>query len=339
MSTTVKAFGAESATTDLVPLTIERRAPLDNDVSINIIYCGVCHSDLHQARGDWGENLYPVIPGHEIVGEVSAVGPKVTKFKVGDKVGVGCMVDSCLSCKACSRNLEQYCSGVTFTYNSDDQHFAGKKTYGGCSQSVVVREEFVLRMPDGLDLAAAAPLLCAGITMWSPLVHYKAPKLVLSASATWAHALGAEVTLFSRTPGKEEEAKAMGAHKIVISTDKAHMDAVEGYFDIIIDTVPVEHELTPYVNCLDLDGALVMVGLIGPVADKINTYPLIFGRKIITGSGIGGIKETQEMLDFCGKHNIVSEIEKISIKDINAAYKRIEKSDVRYRFVIDSSTL
>jgi len=345
----VSGFAAHSATTDLAPWSFERRDPRPDDVAIDILFCGVCHSDIHNARNEWGGAIYPMVPGHEIIGRVSSVGAKVTRFKVGDAVGVGCMVDSCQHCKPCLRGLEQYCAEhSTLTYNSKDPR-DGMPTYGGYSEKIVVTEKFVLKIPEGLDLAGAAPLLCAGITTWSPLRHWKVGKGSQVAvvglgglghmGLKLARALGAEVTLFSRSPGKEADARRLGAHNVVISTDPAQMAAVKGSFDLIIDTVPMLHDVNPYLPTLALDGTLVLVGYLGPLDPMLNTVPLMMGRKSVAGSAIGGIEETQEMLDFCGKHGIVSDIEITSIKDINAAYERMLRSDVKYRFVIDMASL
>jgi len=351
MSTiTVKAYGAESKTADLKEMNIERRTVTSKDVEIEILYCGVCHSDLHTARNDWGGSLYPAVPGHEIVGRITNVGSEVSKFKVGDLAAVGCMVDSCGHCDSCQHDLEQYClNGFTGTYNGKDQHLGGH-TFGGYSQKVVVDEHFVLSVPENLDLAAVAPLLCAGITTWSPLRHWNAgpgSKVAVVGLGGLGHmaiklakGLGAEVTLFSRTPGKTEDAKQLGADHVVISTDDSQMDAVKGKFDLIIDTVPYEHDITPYMQTLILNGTIVLVGFVGEFEnDAVSTRPMIFQRRSVAGSLIGGIAETQELLDFCGKHNIVSEIELIKMQDINHAYERMLKSDVKYRFVIDMKSL
>lgn len=351
MSTlTVKAYGAESTTADLKEMNIERRATTPNDVEIEILYCGVCHSDLHTARNDWGGSLYPVVPGHEIVGRVTHVGSEVSKFKVGDLAAVGCMVDSCGHCDSCKQDLEQYClNGFTGTYNGQDKHLGGH-TFGGYSQKVVVDEHFVLSVPENLDLAAVAPLLCAGITTWSPLRHWNAgpgSKVAVVGLGGLGHmaiklakGLGAEVTLFSRTPGKTEDAKQLGADHVIISTDDSQMETVKGKFDLIIDTVPYEHDINPYMQTISLNGTLVLVGFVGEFQnDEVSTRPMIFQRRSIAGSLIGGIAETQELLDFCGKHNIVSEIELIKMQDINQAYERMLKSDVKYRFVIDMQSL
>lgn len=350
MSTfTVKAFAAESTTADLKEMNIERRDTTPNDVEIDILYCGVCHSDLHTARNDWGGTMYPAVPGHEIVGRITKVGSDVSKFKVGDLAGVGCIVDSCGHCDSCKQDLEQYClNGFTGTYNGKDKHLGGH-TFGGYSQKVVVDADHVLKVPENLDLAAVAPLLCAGITTWSPLKHWNVgpnSKVAVVGLGGLGHmaiklakGLGAEVTLFSRTPGKTEDAKQLGADHVVISTDDTQMDSVKGKFDVIIDTVPYVHDVNPYVTTLNISGTLVLVGYLGGLEPILNTVPMILGRKSVAGSVIGGIAETQEMLDFCGEHNIVSEIEMINMQDINEAYERMLKSDVRYRFVIDMKSL
>lgn len=350
MSTiTVKAYGTESTTADLKEMNIERREVTSKDVEIEILYCGVCHSDLHTARNDWGGSLYPVVPGHEIVGRITKVGSDVSKFKVGDLAGVGCIVDSCGHCDSCQHDLEQYClNGFTGTYNGKDKHLGGH-TFGGYSQKVVVDSHHVLKVPENLDLAAVAPLLCAGITTWSPLKHWNVgpgSKVAVVGLGGLGHmaiklakGLGAEVTLFSRTPGKTDDAKQLGADHVVISTDEAQMDAVKGKFDVIIDTVPYVHDVNPYVATLNINGTHVLVGYLGGLEPILNTVPMILGRKSVAGSVIGGIAETQELLDFCGEHNIVSEIEMIKMQDINEAYERMLKSDVRYRFVIDMQSL
>ncbi|ANF51231.1 hydroxyacid dehydrogenase [Chryseobacterium glaciei] len=350
MSTfTVKAFAAESTTADLKEMNIERRDTTPNDVEIDILYCGVCHSDLHTARNDWGGTMYPAVPGHEIVGRITKVGSDVSKFKIGDLAGVGCIVDSCGHCDSCKQDLEQYClNGFTGTYNGKDKHLGGH-TFGGYSQKVVVDADHVLKVPENLDLAAVAPLLCAGITTWSPLKHWNVgpnSKVAVVGLGGLGHmaiklakGLGAEVTLFSRTPGKTEDAKQLGADHVVISTDDTQMDSVKGKFDVIIDTVPYVHDVNPYVTTLNISGTLVLVGYLGGLEPILNTVPMILGRKSVAGSVIGGIAETQEMLDFCGEHNIVSEIEMINMQDINGAYERMLKSDVRYRFVIDMKSL
>jgi uncharacterized zinc-type alcohol dehydrogenase-like protein len=348
-TTNVKAFGAESAQAPLKELSIVRREPTPTDVEIDILYCGVCHSDLHTARNDWGGTKYTAVPGHEIVGRVSRVGSEVTRFKVGDLAAVGCLVDSCRECASCKKDLEQYCiPGFTGTYNGKDKHLGGH-TFGGYSEKVVVTEHFVLKVPENLDPAAAAPLLCAGITTWSPLRHWNVGKDSTVAvvglgglghmAIKLAKALGAHVTLFSRSPGKEQDAKSLGADQVIISTDETQMASVKGKFDLIIDTVPYVHDVNPYVATLSVSGTVVLVGYLGPLDPMLNSVPMILGRKSVAGSVIGGIAETQEMLDFCGQHNIVSEIEAINIQEINEAYERMLKSDVRYRFVIDMQSL
>jgi len=348
---TMKTLGyaTQSPTDKLAPFHFDRRDTRANDVVIDILYCGVCHSDLHVARNDWKNSLYPAVPGHEIIGKVSSVGKNVTGFKVGDHVGVGCMVDSCQHCAACKQGLEQYCDAFpTLTYNSIDPHDK-MPTFGGYSQKIVVSDKFVLKIPQGLDLAGAAPLLCAGITTWSPLRHWKVGKDSNVAvvglgglghmALKLAKALGANVTLLSRSPGKENDARRLGADKVVISTDAKQMSAVRGRFDLIIDTVPYVHDLNPYIPTLSLNGTLVLVGYLGELEPAFNTGPIILGRKAIAGSLIGGIAETQEMLDFCGKHHVTSDVEVIRIQDINQAYERLLKSDVKYRFVIDMASL
>lgn len=348
-TTNVKAFGTQATDAPLKEMNIQRREVLEHDIEIEILYCGVCHSDLHTARNDWGFTTYPVVPGHEIVGKVTKVGSKATKLKVGDFAAVGCLVDSCRTCSSCEKDLEQYClNGWVGTYGGQDKHLGGF-THGGYSEKIVVDENFVLKVPSNLDLAAVAPLLCAGITTWSPLRHWnvtKESKVAVVGLGGLGHmaiklakGLGAEVTLFSRTPGKEKDAKDLGADAVIISTDDNQMKSVAGKFDVIIDTVPYVHDVNPYIATLGISGTLVIVGYLGGLDPILNTVPLIMGRKSVAASLIGGIAETQEMLDFCGKHNIVSEIEVINIQDINHAYERMLKSDVRYRFVIDMASL
>ena len=345
----VKAFGTQASDAPLKQMNIERREVTAKDIEIEILYCGVCHSDLHTARNDWGGTNYPAVPGHEIVGRVINTGSEVTKLKVGDLAAVGCLVDSCRQCDSCQHDLEQYCSnGFTGTYNGHDKHLGGH-TLGGYSEKVVVEEHFVLKVPVNLDLAAVAPLLCAGITTWSPLRHWKVGKGSKVAvvglgglghmAIKLAKGLGATVTLFSRTPDKTQDALDLGADEVIISTDNHQMNAVKGKFDLIIDTVPYGHNVNPYVSTLNFSGTLVLVGYLGGLEPVLNTVPMILGRKSVAGSLIGGIAETQELLDFCGEHNIVSEIEIIKIEEINEAYERMIKSDVRYRFVIDMASL
>lgn len=349
MTMEVLGFAAQSATDALAPFRFERRDPRRDDVEIEILYCGVCHSDLHMARNDWGWSFYPIVPGHEIIGRVVGVGADVARFKPGDHVGIGCMVDSCQHCAACEQGLEQYCEeGHTLTYGSKDRH-DGMPTYGGYSEKIVASEKFVVKVPDGLNLAGAAPLLCAGITTWSPLRHWQAgpgSKVAIVGLGGLGHmgiklarALGAEVTLFTRSPGKDADARRLGADHIVLSTDAAQMAAARNRFDLIIDTVPYQHDINPYLPTLSLNGTLVLVGLVGDLAPTLSTVLLLLGRKAVAGSVIGGIAETEEMLDFCGKHGITSDIEVIRMQDINAAYQRMLKSDVKYRFVIDMASL
>jgi len=344
----VKSYAAHAPTGPLGLFEFDRRSPRADDVVIEILYCGVCHSDVHNIRNDWGNAKYPMVPGHEIIGRVLEVGSSVAKFKVGDRVGVGCMVESCRHCKACGKGWEQYCeNGATYTYNHNDP-IDGTRTHGGYSEKVVVSERFVLKVPDTLDLAGAAPLLCAGITTYSPLRHWNVghrSKVAIVGLGGLGHmglklakAMGAHLTLFSRSPGKEADARRLGADRIVISTDAGQMAAVTGQFDLIIDTVPYKHDVNPYVPTLASGGTIVMVGYLGPL-DNFNTGPLVFSRKALAGSLIGGIAETQEMLDFCGEHGIHSDIELIRIRDINEAYKRLLKADVKYRFVIDMASL
>ena len=343
-----KAYGTESADAPLKQLNIKRREATLKDVEIDILYCGVCHSDLHFARNDWGMTQYPVVPGHEIVGRVSQVGAGVNKYKVGDLVAVGCLVDSCRTCNNCKNDLEQYCPEWVGTYGGYDKHL-DTNTHGGYSESIVVDEEFVLRVPNNPDHAGIAPVLCAGITTWSPLRHWNVGKDSKVAvvglgglghmAIKLAHALGAHVTLFSRSTNKIEDAKTLGADEVIISTDAEQMENAMGRFDLIIDTVPYAHDLNPYVATLNTNGTLVVVGYLGPLDPMLVTVPMIMGRKSVAGSLIGGIAETQELLDFCGKHNITSDVEVINIQDINQAYERMLKSDVHYRFVIDMKSL
>ncbi|HEY0196922.1 MAG TPA: NAD(P)-dependent alcohol dehydrogenase [Rhodanobacter sp.] len=349
MPLNIRGYAAQSATTPVAPHNFERRDPRPDDVVVDILYCGVCHSDLHQARNEWHNSLYPMVPGHEIIGRVSSVGADVGKFKVGDMVGVGCMVDSCQHCSSCVQGLEQYClEGATLTYNGIDRR-DGLPTFGGYSERIVVSDKFVVNIPDALDPKSAAPLLCAGITTYSPLKHWKIGKgskvAVIGLGGLghmglkFAKALGADVTLFTRSPGKEEEARRLGANHVVLSTDAAQMEAVAHQFDFILDTVPNPHDLNPYLATLAVNGVHCLVGQLQPLDPPVSAGAVIFGRHSISGSGIGGIAETQEMLDFCAEHGISSDIEMIAIQDINHAYERMLKSDVRYRFVIDIASL
>ena len=343
-----KAYGAESATTPIVPMTIERRSPKPHDVQIEILYCGVCHSDLHFARNEWGMTLYPIVPGHEIVGRVTAVGSQVKKFKVGDHAAIGCLVDSCREYDNCKDGLEQYCSnGMVGTYGGMERDGSGA-TYGGYSKSILAHEDFVLTISDKLPLEAVAPLLCAGITTYSPLRHWKVGKgtrvgvLGLGGlghmAVKLAASMGAEVTVLSHSEWKKADAHRLGAHNFVLTTDEEQTKTVAGYFDLIIDTVSAAHDYNFYLAMLRTDGVMVCVG-VPPAPAQIPAFNVIFGRKSFAGSLIGGIPETQEMLDYCAKHNIVSDIELIAMKDINEAYERMLKGDVRYRFVIDMATL
>lgn len=344
----IKAYGTEASDAAIEPLQIDRREVTPKDVEIEILYCGVCHSDLHFARNDWGFSVYPVVPGHEIVGKVINVGEGVSNFKAGDVVAVGCLVDSCRTCGNCKKDLEQYCPEWVGTYGGHDKHL-DLPTFGGYSESIVVDEHFVLNIPENLDLAGIAPILCAGITTWSPLRNWnvgKDSKVAVVGLGGLGHmaikladALGAHVTLFSRSPNKIQDALDLGADKVVISTDEDQMAGVQNNFDVIIDTVPYAHDINPYIGTLTTDGTLVLVGYLGPLDPMLNSVPMIMGRKTVAGSLIGGIAETQELLDFCGKHNITSEVEIIKIQDINQAYERMLKSDVHYRFVIDMASL
>ncbi|WP_430442850.1 MAG: NAD(P)-dependent alcohol dehydrogenase [Pseudomonas piscis] len=346
---TAIGYAAQSATTPLAPMSFQRRSPRPDDVAIEILYCGVCHSDIHQARNEWGIAVYPLMPGHEIIGRVTAVGSSVNLHKVGDLVGVGCMVDSCRQCEACAANLEQYClQGPTLTYASPDR-IDGSNTMGGYSDSIVVSEHFVVRIPESLDPASAAPILCAGITTYSPLKHYgvkagdKVGILGMGGlghmGIKFAKALGAEVTLFTRSASKAEEARQQGADHVVVSTDPAQMQAAAGQFDFLLDTIPVAHDLNPYLDTLRFDGVHILVGLIEPVDPALHAGKLVMGRRVLAGSLIGGIAETQEVLDFCAEHGISCDIEMLDIRQINQAYERMIKGDVKYRFVIDMATL
>lgn len=345
---TCTGYAAEAATAPLAPFTFERRDPGPMDVRIDILYCGVCHSDLHQARNEWHNTLYPCVPGHEIVGRVTAVGEAVTRFRVGDLAGVGCMVDSCRECASCQEGLEQYCErGFVGTYNGEDRQ-GGGHTFGGYSRAVVVDQAFVLKVPENLDLAAVAPLLCAGITTYSPLRHWKVgPGQRVGIvglgglghmAVKFARAFGAHVVLFTTSASKVEDALRLGAHEVVLSRDEAAMAREANSFDFILDAVAAQHDINAYLGLLKRDGTLVQVGAPEqplPVA----VFSLIFKRRSFAGSLIGGIAETQEMLDFCGEHGITSDIEMIRMDEINAAYERMIRSDVKYRFVIDMATL
>ncbi|MBE7540770.1 MAG: NAD(P)-dependent alcohol dehydrogenase [Bryobacteraceae bacterium] len=348
--TTAKAYAAAGATTPLAGTTIPRRDPTDHDVQIEILYCGICHSDLHTAKNEWSSimpTVYPCVPGHEIVGRVTHTGSAVTKFKVGDLVGVGCLVDSDRTCPNCQAGLEQFCPGMVLTYNFPDRHLGGI-TYGGYSESIVVDENFVLRIPQNLDLAGAAPLLCAGITTYSPLRHWgvtsgkKVGVVGLGGlghmAVKFARALGAHVVVFTTSPGKRDDALRLGADEIVISRDANEMQKHAGSFDFILDAVSADHDLNTYVQLLARDGNLTLVG----APEKplpVSAFGLLFARRSLSGSLIGGIAETQEMLDFCGEQNITADVEVIPIQKLNEAYERMLKSDVKYRFSIDMASL
>jgi len=347
--TNTPCFAAQSAATPLGPFTIERRDPGPNDVQMDILYCGVCHSDLHLARNEWQNTEYPIVPGHEIIGRVVNVGKQVKSFNAGDLAAVGCMVDSCRTCEDCKDGLEQYCqTGATFTYNSPDQ-YTGKRTYGGYSTQIVVNKDFVLHVSEKLDPAAAAPLLCAGITTYSPLRHWnvsKGDKVGIVGlgglghmGVKIAHAMGANVVLFTTSPGKTADAKRLGADEVIISKNPAEMQKHASSFDFILNTVAAPHNLDAYLELLKRDGTLCLVGLPEHPHPAPDVGNLIFKRRQLVGSLIGGIKETQEMLDFCARHNINSNIEIIPIQKINEAYERMLNKDVKYRFVIDMASL
>jgi uncharacterized zinc-type alcohol dehydrogenase-like protein len=345
-----KAYSAASATSPLASTKINRRDPTDRDVQIEILFCGICHSDLHSVRNEWSEFMatnYPIVPGHEIVGRVTKVGSAVTKYKPGDFAAVGCMVDSDGICPQCKAGLEQFCPNMILTFNSPDKHLGGV-TYGGYSESIVVDEHFVLRLPSNLNLSAAAPLLCAGITTYSPMHHWgvtKGKKVGVVGlgglghmAVKFAHALGAHVVVFTTSPGKKEDAVRLGADEVVVSRNANEMKKHERSFDFILDAVSADHDINAYINLLGIDGNLTLVGAPAkPVA--VSAFSLIMGRRSFSGSAIGGIPETQEMLDFCGKHNITADVEVIPIQKVNEAYQRLLKSDVKYRFSIDMASL
>lgn len=342
-----KGYAAQTPETDLAPWNFERRELGPNDVQIEISFCGVCHSDLHQINNEWFPGIFPMVPGHEIVGKISKVGSEVKKFKINDLAGIGCLVDSCRTCENCTDGLEQYCLNTNVgTYNSMGKD--GLPTYGGYSNNIVVHQDFALHISEKLNLAAVAPLLCAGITTYSPLRYWKVGKghkLAVLGLGGLGHmavkfgvAFGAEVTVLSTSASKEEAAKALGAHKFVVTSDAAQVDAVKGSFDFILDTVSADHDMNLYLSLLKTNGTHICVG--APTKPhSISAFSLLGGRKSVAGSGIGGLPETQEMLDYCAEHNIVSDIELIDIKNIQTAYERMLKGDVRYRFVIDLATL
>ncbi len=346
-----KAYSVASATSPFTSDTIPRRETTDRDVQIEILYCGICHSDLHTVRDEWNSvmpTVYPCVPGHEIVGRVTEIGSAVSTVKPGNLVGVGCLVDSDHTCPSCRADLEQFCPDATFTYNSPDKHGTGPVTYGGYSESIVVDERFVLRVPAHLDLAGVAPLLCAGITTYSPIRRWgditgkKVGVVGLGGlghmGVKFARAFGAHVVVFTTSPGKRDDALRLGAHEVIVSTDAAEMQRHAGSFDFILDTVAAEHDINASIAMLGLDGTITLVG----APDKplpVSAFSLLFGRKSISGSLIGGIRETQEMLDFCGEHNITAVVEVIPIQKVNEAYERLVKSDVKYRFSIDMASL
>ncbi|TLM66784.1 MAG: NAD(P)-dependent alcohol dehydrogenase [Deltaproteobacteria bacterium] len=346
-----KAYSAAGSTSPLVPDTIPRRETTAHDVAIEILYCGICHSDLHTVRNEWSSvmpTVYPVVPGHEIVGRVSGVGSAVTGFRPGDLVGVGCLVDSDHDCPSCNHHVEQFCRNATFTYNSPDKHGTAPVTYGGYSERIVVDERFVLRVPPHLDPAGVAPLLCAGITTYSPIKRWgdiKGKKVGVVGlgglghmGVKFARAFGAHVAVFTTSPQKMADALRLGADAVIVSTDKAQMKAHAGSFDFILDTIAADHDINAYLGMLGLDGELTLVG--APETPlQVSAFALIFGRKRLSGSLIGGIKETQEMLDFCGAHDITADVEVIPIQRVNEAYERLVRSDVKYRFSIDMASL
>jgi uncharacterized zinc-type alcohol dehydrogenase-like protein len=346
----VSAYGVQAAEQPLKPMKITRREPLPTDVVIDIKYCGVCHTDLHYANNDWGMTQYPLVPGHEIVGQVVALGSDVSGFEVGDNVAVGCLVGTCGTCGACVDGLEQYCEhDMVGTYGSSDPKDNGAITMGGYSARILVDQHFVLRVPDALALSGAAPLLCAGITTWSPLRHWDVKQgqrvgvIGLGGlghmGVKFAKALGAQVTMITTSPAKAGDAHRLGADTVLISTDPAAMKQAASSFDFLLDTIPVAHDINDYTPLLKRDGTLCVVGALGDLGQGLNAMPLMMHRASVAGSIIGGIKATQEMLDFCGEHNIVADVEVINVQDINEAYTRMLKSDVKYRFVIDMSTL
>jgi len=345
-----RAYSAASATSPLAPTTIPRRQPTEHDVQIEILFCGICHSDLHSVRNEWSEFLptvYPIVPGHEIVGRVTRVGPAVAKFKPGDLAAVGCMVDSDGTCPECRAGLEQFCPNVTYTYNLPDKHLGGV-TYGGYSENMVVDERFVLRVPSNLNLAGTAPLLCAGITTYSPMRHWNVTKgkkvgvVGLGGlghmAVKLAHALGAHVVVFTTSASKKEDARRLGADEVVVSRNAGEMQKHAGSFDFILDAVAADHDINTYITLLRRDGNITLVGA-PPKPLAVAAFGLIPGRRSLSGSPIGGIAETQEMLDFCGQHNITADVEVIPIQKVNEAYERLLKSDVKYRFSIDMASL
>jgi uncharacterized zinc-type alcohol dehydrogenase-like protein len=344
-----KGYAVANASAPLAPFSFARRQPGPRDVHIEILYCGICHTDLHQCRNDWGGSIYPLVPGHEIIGRVAAVGPQVTKLKPGDIAGVGCMVDSCRQCDSCKADLEQYCQqGAVWTYNSKDRE-TGTMTYGGYSNQIVVEERFVVKVPATLDIKAAAPLLCAGITTYSPLRHWKVgPGQKVGViglgglghmGIKFAKAMGAQVVMVTTSPEKAKDAMRLGADDVLLSRDAAAMARHARSFHFLLNTIPNGHDLNPYAGLLKLDGTMVLVGALTALTPPLMGMNLIHGRRSIAGSAIGGMAETQEMFDFCAQHKIVSDVEVIAIQDVNKAFDRLVKNDVRYRFVIDMSSL
>ncbi len=342
-----KAYSAVSETSPMASTTIPRRDPAEHDVQIEILFCGICHSDLHSVRNEWNGTTYPIVPGHEIVGRVTGVGPAVARYKPGDLVGVGCLVDSDRTCARCNAGFENFCPNLTLTFGSEDKHLGGV-THGGYSESIVVDERFVLRIPSNLDLAAAAPLLCAGITTYSPMRRWgvregkKVGVVGLGGlghmGVKFARAFGAYVVAFTTSPNKKEDALRLGADEVVVSTDADEMQKHAGSFDFILDTVSADHDINAYLNLLGVDGNLSLVGA-PPKPLSVSAFSLIMGNHNLSGSNIGGIPETQEMLDFCGEHNITADVEVIPVQKINEAYERLLKSDVKYRFSIDMASL
>jgi len=342
-TTLVKAYGTHTAEGPFQPIQINRRALLPGDVELDILYCGICHSDLHAVRNDWGGTSYPIVPGHEIVGRITGIGDEVTKFKVGDLAAIGCIVDSCGHCHYCDEGEEQFCEkGWTVVFNAPDKVLGGR-TYGGFSEKIVAKADYVLKMPGNIDLAASAPILCAGITMYSPLKHWKAgpgKKIGIIGIGGLGHigikiakAMGAQVVVFTTSASKMNDAKKLGADEAVLSTDAAQMKSQSG-FDMILDTVSAKHDVNTYLNALKVDGSLVLVGLPNEPLE-IGAFNVVSGRKSFSGSNIGGIAETQEVIDFCAKHNITADIELITVDQLDEAFRRLEKNDVKYRFVID----
>lgn len=346
--TQIKAYAALSQADEVKPFNIVRRAVGSNDVQIQIAYCGVCHTDIHMVRNDWGTSMYPMVPGHEIVGYVTAIGANISNFKIGDRVGVGCFVDSCRTCEACQKHLEQYClNGMKMTYGSETEDVGGL-TFGGYSQNIVVDKNYILHLPQNLDMKGIAPLLCAGITTYSPLKHWNIKKDQVVGiiglgglghmGIKFAKAMGAYTVMITSSPQKSQDAKRLGADNVLLSNDETAMEKWAGKFDFLLNTIPVAHDINPYIGLLKFDSTMCMVGALDEFK-SLQTFPMLLGRKTVAGSLIGGIKETQEMLDFCGRENITSDVEVISMQEINDAYTKIENAKVKYRFVIDMKSL